>query len=173
MKGVPAGGSHAPQQWQTVINTNLVTRSAHCRKHQFFLTLSRSMPRVLAPLHSADDRNQPTRAMNQTESELELIELDIQECVCAWSCCWKDPGWQVKVWWGGSSFFSAHIFLISCRQISFLNPVNPHSLTAPVWEVKLCWSLAESSQQEFISELHRLYDPVSQTEQFWSTVHTK
>lgn len=42
--------------------------------------------------------------------------------VCAWSCCWRIQGGRWR--WDGVDPFSL-TFLISCSQISFLNPVNP------------------------------------------------
>lgn len=53
MKGGPAGGSHALQQWQVNTHTNRVIPTTHCGWHQFYLTSSRSMSCVLVLLHSS------------------------------------------------------------------------------------------------------------------------
>lgn len=72
-------------------HTNRVIRTTRCGWHQSYLASSRSMACVpCAVTFQRKDSIGPTRAMDQTGSEGELIKPDL----CAWSCWLRiQVGW--------------------------------------------------------------------------------
>lgn len=157
MKGVPAGGSHAPQQWQTVINTNLGTlctlRKASILPH--FESIHASCPCAA----TLGRRSQSTNTSHEPDREWMGIDWTRHSGVCApdpaaeriqggrWRCDGVDP-------------LFTHIFW-SLQNNIFSKPCEPSQLLSEKWNSARVW-LRVHNKSSF--QLHRLR---------WSIVHTK
>lgn len=95
MEGVSAGGSHALQQWQTVINTHKLSDSNYTLRLASILPHFQSIHALYPRAVTFQQRNaiEPTRAgqevnknwSNQTSSVCLILLV-------------RDPGWLVEVW---------------------------------------------------------------------------
>lgn len=114
MKGVSAGGSHAPQQWQTVINTHKPSDTNCTLRLASILPHSQSIHALCPRTVTFQQRNaiEQTRAMNRTGSEWESIEPDLE--------CEPDPAGEGSRLAGGGMVCSGSLF---AHKMSFLKPV--------------------------------------------------
>lgn len=132
MEGVSAGGSHALQQWQTVINTHKLSDSNYTLRLASILPHFQSIHALCPRAVTFQQRNaiEPTRAgqevnknwSNQTSSVCLILLV-------------RDPGWLVEVWCVVVPVMLT--FVVFCSQGSkpVIYPATLVWINASFWEV--------------------------------------
>lgn len=95
MKRVSAGGSHALQQWQTVINTHKRSDTKYTLWLASILPHFQSIHALCNRAVTFQLRNAIVCSKSQTELDRKWIGIDrTRPRVCAWSCWWRiQVGW--------------------------------------------------------------------------------